>query len=337
MKQVRRSRGFTLIELLVVIAIIAILIALLLPAVQQAREAARRTQCKNNIKQLGLAMHNYHDVFGQFPLNSLQWGNPTSTPEWTATQHGTQLVQILPYIEQAGLYAAIDFTAVNAEATVVGGEPIYQKVIPAFICPSATSPNRRGGDLRAKTNYAPSMGAQTLNHNGATSCQRYAPYGPLIDPKYAAKGGTINQGYFRPTAGHGNTMDSGTTSGMFSRATWAAKIRDVTDGTSNTILMGEVRPECSDHINNGWFHNNSIWVSTIAPLNFPTCPESPALPDGCHQANNWNTSQGFKSQHTGGAQFLLSDGSARFVSENIDYHTYQNLGDRRDGNVIGEY
>ena len=85
-----RNRGFTLIELLVVIAIIAVLIALLLPAVQQAREAARRTQCKNNVKQLGLAMHNYHDTHNRFPINSLQWGSPAVTPEWTATQHGTE-------------------------------------------------------------------------------------------------------------------------------------------------------------------------------------------------------------------------------------------------------
>ncbi|MEJ7592324.1 MAG: DUF1559 domain-containing protein [Planctomycetaceae bacterium] len=334
MKKLSSNRlGFTLIELLVVIAIIAILIALLLPAVQQAREAARRTQCKNNIKQLGLAMHNYHDVFNQFPINSLQWGSPANTPEWTGTQHGTQLTMLLPYIEQAPLYNSINFTNVNAESTVVSGKPIYQVVISGFICPTATSPNNRAGDLRAKTNYAPSMGAQRMDSPNA--CQRFPPYGPLIDPTYAAIGGDNDNGYFGTgPAGHGNTMDKGTTSGMFSRACWAAGLRDATDGTSNTILMGEVRPECSDHVNNGWFHNNSIWVATTAPINFPSCPESPPLPDTCHRTDTWNTSQGFKSQHVGGAQFLLSDGSVHFFSENMDYGTYQRLGDRRDGQVV---
>ena len=331
-------RGFTLIELLVVIAIIAILIALLLPAVQQAREAARRTQCKNNIKQLGLAMHNYHDVHNQFPMNSLQWGAPANTPEWTGTQHGSQLTLLLPFIEQAPLYNAINFQNVNAEATVVGGKPVYQVVIPGFICPTATSPNNRGGDLRAKTNYAPSMGAQRMDSNSGTSCQRFPPYGPLIDAEYAAKGGSNANGYFGTgSAGHGNVMDGGAISGMFARGTWAAKMRDATDGTSNTILMGEVRPECSDHINNGWFHNNAIWVATTQPVNFPSCPESPPLADTCHRADTWNSSQGFKSQHTGGAQFLLTDGSVQFISENIDYGTYQRLGDRRDGKTVGAF
>lgn len=326
-------RGFTLIELLVVIAIIAILIALLLPAVQQAREAARRTQCKNNIKQLGLAMHNYHDVHNTFPPNSLQWGTPLITPEWTGTQHGTQLTMLLPFIEQAPLYNAIDFRATNAELTVVNGRPIFQIVIPGFLCPTSTAPNNRGGDLRAKSNYAPSMGAQRLDANGA--CNRFPPHGPLIDPTHLARGGSNATGYFGTgSAGHGNTNDPASTSGMFSRAMFAARMRDCTDGTSNTILMGEVRPECSDHINNGWFHNNSLWVATTPPINFPSCPESPALADNCHRNDNWNTSQGFKSQHVGGAQFLLTDGSVHFFSENIDYGTYQRLGDRRDGQVV---
>ncbi len=332
-----RSRGFTLIELLVVIAIIAILIALLLPAVQQAREAARRTQCRNHLKQLGIAMHNYHDTFGQFPINSLQWGNPANTPEWTGTQHGTQLTMLLPYIDQAPLYNAIDFRLTNAEAVTVAGTPIYQIVIPAFMCPTSTSPERRPGDLRAKTNYAPSMGSQRMDVNTGTGCPGlYPPYGPLIDPQYATTSPNDNDnGYFGTgAAGHGNSMDASSTSGIFSRAIWAAKIRDISDGTSNTILMGEVRPECADHINNGWFHNNSLWVPTTAPINFPTCPNSPPRPDSCHRADTWNTSQGFKSEHTGGAHFLMSDGAVTFLSENLDYGTFQRLGDRRDNRTV---
>jgi len=328
-----RNRGFTLIELLVVIAIIAVLIALLLPAVQQAREAARRTQCKNNVKQLGLAMHNYHDTHNRFPINSLQWGSPAQTPEWTATQHGTELTMILPYIDQAPLYNQINFTIPNAETIVVGGKPIYDIVIPAFLCPTSTSPDTTG---RAKTNYAPSMGAQRMDVNGGTGCPGlYPPHGPLVDPQHAARGGNNGGGYFGTgAAGHGNTFTPSQVSGMFSRAVYSARMRDVSDGTSNTILMGEIRPECADHQNNGWFHNNSIWTATTPPINFPTCPQSPPRADNCHRWDTWNTSQGFKSEHTGGAHFLFCDGSVQFLSENIDYGTYQRMGDRRDGNTV---
>lgn len=220
-----RSRGFTLIELLVVIAIIAVLIALLLPAVQQARESARRTQCKNNVKQLGLAMHNYHDTYNTFPPNSLQWGAPAFTPEWTGTQHGTQLLMILPYIDQGPMYNAVNFSNTNAESTTVQGKPIYQIVIPAFICPTATSPNQRDGDLRAKTNYAPSLGSQRMDVNGGTGCPGlYPPHGPLIDPQYAAAGGSNGNGYFGTApAGHGNTLSMSQISGMFARGSAAAK------------------------------------------------------------------------------------------------------------------
>jgi prepilin-type N-terminal cleavage/methylation domain-containing protein len=329
-----KKKGFTLIELLVVIAIIAILIALLLPAVQQAREAARRSQCKNNVKQLGLAMHNYHDNFNQFPIGSLQWGAPANTAEWTATQHGSQFTMILPFVDQAPLYNAIDFRVMNAETINVGGKPIYQHVIPGFLCPSSTSPDQRPGDLRAKSNYAPSLGAQRMD-NGGSCTGLYPPYGPFVDPAHAARGGTNAQGYFGTgSAGHGNAMSAAEASGIFTRAIWSAKIRDVTDGTTNTIMMGEVRPECSDHVNNGWFHNNALWVATTAPINFPTCPNSPARADNCHLNNALNTSQGFKSQHVGGAHFSMADGSVQFLSENIDYGTYQRLGDRRDGNTV---
>jgi prepilin-type N-terminal cleavage/methylation domain-containing protein len=338
----RRSRkkkeGFTLIELLVVIAIIAVLIALLLPAVQQAREAARRTQCKNNLKQLGLAMHNYHDIAKMFPINSLQWGSPNNSPEWTGTQHGSQIVQLLPYFDQAAMYNSINFNNVNAESTIVNGQPIYTIALAMLLCPSSTAPDKRGGDNRAKSNYAPSSGAQIYPVNPNTPCPGiYPPYGSLIDPTYAASGGTNANGYFGdtpPWAGHGNSMTMTEISGMFARGTAAARFRDATDGVSNTILMGEVRPDCSDHINNGWFHNNALWCGTAPPINFPTCPNSPVRPDGCQSSATWNTSQGFKSEHPGGAHFLLTDGSVQFLSDNLDYATYQRLGDRRDNRTV---
>lgn len=191
-----------------------------------------------------------------------------------------------------------------------------------LICPSDPAPNQRPGDLRAKTNYAPSMGAQRMDSR--TGCNLYSP-----------SGGYNASGYFGTGAsGHGNTSDARNVSGLWSRGLWAARLAEIEDGTSNTIAMGEVLPQCSDHVNNGWFHNNAIWVATTAPINFPTCPGDPGLPLGCHLSNNWMTSQGFKSKHTGGAHFLMADGSTHFINENVDYVMYQRLGDRRDKQVV---
>jgi prepilin-type processing-associated H-X9-DG protein len=148
-------------------------------------------------------------------------------------------------------------------------------------------------------------------------------------------------------SGHGNTYNATQVSGITSRFNWAANMRDCVDGTSNTIAWGEIRPQCGDHTRNGWFHFNSMWVATTPPINYPIAcvREEPlngvqwndAALNGCNKYNNWQTSQGFKSRHTGGAHFTLADGSARFISENIDYMTYQRLGDRRDGQPVGEF
>ena len=342
-----RKRGFTLIELLVVIAIIAILIALLLPAVQQAREAARRSTCKNNLHQLGLAIHNYHDVHGRFPLGTTTIrAAPGSGPTWSPGSKGSHLVQLLPFVEQDPLFKSIDFKAsgplwtcvnrtilnqCNIEAMRDGSGQLLRHIkIPAYLCPTESSTDIDGHSH--KSNYAMSMGNQRMNALG-NWCTLYP-------------GNDFGTG---PT-GHGNTDFQGHISGVISRWGWAAKLRDITDGTSNTILAGEVRPNCGDHMRNGWFHFNSLWVATTAPINFPiNCVrESYLYPDGvrriwnaslndCHHWRNWQTSQGFKSMHPGGAQFLFCDGRVKFLSENINYMTYQRLGDRRDGQPTGDF
>jgi prepilin-type N-terminal cleavage/methylation domain-containing protein/prepilin-type processing-associated H-X9-DG protein len=328
----RRKRiAFTLIELLVVIAIIAVLIALLLPAVQAAREAARRTQCKNNLKQLGLAMHNYHDTFNRFAPTifsaddtSVFPAKDNPPPYWDQNEKGNYLVRYLPFIEQAPLFQQIDFKnwAAIYWQPPAPARPLRSTKIPIFMCPSDGGAETVNNDA-AKFNYAYSMGAQQMDSHPAAPCPQYGP-------------STYPNGFFQTgPRGHGNTPNSNQTSGIASRNQFAAKMGEITDGTSNVLAMGEIRANCSDHSMNGWWWFNSAWYATTAPINFPiNCyGDAPKHPTGgCHEPHNWTTSQGFKSQHTGGAQFLMCDGSVHFISENIDYTMYQRLGDRRDGN-----
>jgi prepilin-type processing-associated H-X9-DG protein len=127
-------------------------------------------------------------------------------------------------------------------------------------------------------------------------------------------------------------------SGVFSRYDWAARFAQIKDGTSNVICMGEILPWCGDHHRGGWMNANALWTATTAPVNFPTCPgDLPGHDTGafdCNHFANWQTSQGFKSYHPGGAQFVFCDGSVQFVPETIDYLTYQRLGDRHDGQPV---
>src|SRR6516162_2040974 len=161
-KSVRRL-GFTLIELLVVIAIIAVLVALLLPAVQQAREAARRSQCKNNLKQLGLAMHNYHDLYKDFPMGGWISGSKDV---------GSYMVRILPYVDQAPLYSLINFS-INVDSQILpNGQALATTIIPLYQCPSddaqvlQTGSQNYGNNPRAKANYTGNLG----NQNSNSSC-----------------------------------------------------------------------------------------------------------------------------------------------------------------------
>ncbi|HSG72116.1 MAG TPA: DUF1559 domain-containing protein [Planctomycetaceae bacterium] len=217
--------------------------------------------------------------------------------------------------------------------------------IPVLLCPSEDSPLRDGHSV--KSCYAYSMGNQRMDPNNTAwgACNQYFVNANPI-PQGVLAGNMFGTG----EAGHGNTMLAGQTSGVASRIGWAANFRDITDGTSNVILMGEVRPQCGDHMRNGWMHFNSMWVATTAPINYPiACVRMDPLQDGtvwndpsprtgattaCNHWQNWTTSQGFKSRHPGGAQFVMGDGSVHFISENIDYRSYQYLGDRRDGNAV---
>ena len=335
-----RKFGFTLIELLVVIAIIAVLIALLLPAVQQAREAARRTQCKNNLHNLGLAQHNYHDAANRFSF-SHGWADTSSGTDglWNpgpSQSKGSLFVHLLPYMDQAPLYNRLQF-ALSPGPRVgqqnVGGRVLSEVILSVLQCTS----DDHGGATPGGTglsNYAPSMGNQNMPNLYCSS----TPYvGNIYGDGASGHGGNH--------ANAGGVSGNGI-SGMFARWGWGAKISDCTDGLSNTILMGEVRPKCGDHYyyGGGWSEFNSLWTGTVGPINYETCgiPTRPGIAseDGsvvCHDVRDWGNSMAFKSRHTGGAHFLLGDGSVRFISENINWVTYQRIGGRRDGQVVGEF
>lgn len=320
----RTRRGFTLIELLVVIAIIAILIALLLPAVQQAREAARRSQCRNHLKQIGLALHNYHDTHGRFPppgIHNITPHGSTSSTSWGPSW----IVLILPYIDQAPLYAQYDF--VN---TVRSREnPNVVRVdIPSIKCPSD------GGEKMRQSNVAEFARGNYGVNAGAWNSFR-----------------TDDFDNFKKERGPFN----------FARC-YGARIQDIEDGTSNTVLVAElIAGERTGDIRGAWAYPTGVYISggarsSVSPRLFLT-PNANALDDNfrdrpmhCSAENDDRhlrcltgdgTNPGFyqtsRSKHSGGVQLSLADGSSRFVSENIDINTWRRLLSQADGEPIGDF
>jgi len=316
---VLRLPGFTLIELLVVIAIIGVLVGLLLPAVQQAREAARRSACGNKLKQLGLAALNYVDVNGRLPYTNKRYGG---TWGQSVNHKGSFLVQMLPYMEQNTLYDGLDFTSntQDVEWQVVGGKPLYAHVLSDLRCPSdqhsadGTYLDTSTGQTRACSNYSGSMGSQNNNSCSCATHNNHFGNGPVV---------------------RADTEDGNQISGVIGHFWWSAKLRDITDGQSKTILFGEVRPQCAWHVRKGWCNINSVYTGTGIAINFNTCEGEPGTGSGCNQySGQWACSQGFKSQHPGGALFAFCDGSVQFLQETINMVTYQALGDRRDGTTF---
>ena len=274
MKRVNRI-GFTLVELLVVIAIIGILIALLLPAVQAAREAARRSQCSNNLKQLGLALHNYHDVHHKLPYNG-----DITVPGWLGQpgDHGGYMVRLLPFIEQQPLYNQLNPYNVELSVTTAG-TPVYEVIIPTIICPSDnhqgfyTDSQNYGTQKRAVSNYSASMGSQ--NNSPCGTHNNYFGHGPDVR----------NDDW---------SLSLNRLSGVIGHWQVSARFADITDGLSNTIALGEVRPRCENHVRNGWLSFNALYTETGSAINFPTCEgEQPYGPPCNLYAWAWGASQGF--------------------------------------------
>ncbi len=332
-----RRQAFTLIELLVVIAIIALLIALLLPAVQQAREAARRSQCRNNLKQLGLAIHNYHEINGTVPViggyGYLGWGLFT---------------KILPQIDQAPLYNQINFSD-RIECTYANS--IRERVLSVLQCPSdagdvirqAYSPNSgciSGGGSTPTASASPQLwwGAATSyggSYGDAFNAAGDVYGGPNARLLYGA-GGCSSTGAAgapadaacpQPTNNYGSARNQ---RGMFDFSggpATVARFRDVTDGLSNTILLGHLTRDCSGGRNH-WIQSIGSTWGTSVPINI----NAP-----CFAGKTYVFSRdGFSSPHTGGSSACMADGSVRFLSQNISTFTHNALGSKAGGEVNGE-
>ncbi len=326
-----KRRGFTLIELLVVIAIIAILIALLLPAVQQAREAARRTQCKNNLKQIGLALHNYHDTYNVFPPGRTRNTYSGIVDGWY-TGNIAWLPRLLPQIEQANIYATVDWnlgqgtSATDGHGGANGVSPTgaRRQIVPPFRCP--TDPGV------GQVPWTTPLGVQVT--------------GQLPNASYASGNYVGNVGQ--------TTRLNATPPGIFGQNT-RTSFRDILDGTTNTLAASEIvigfyRENDNDSGNNtvcipaakdtsntrqagySWFYS---YFPQAAFFNTYVGPNN-KLSNDCG-VNSDRVNAAARSLHTGGVQVLLCDGSIRFVSENIDLGTWANLGNKADGNVLGEF
>lgn len=321
-----RARGFTLIELLVVIAIIAILIALLLPAVQQAREAARRTQCKNNFKQIGVALHNYHDTHSVFPYataNAPTNGSGSWPGSGEPVLNHTGWVMLLPYIDQAPLYNEFNFSWATGVwnptgGTVVGGtDPnvntnleLSTHRIEAFLCPSDSGP---------------------AIYTGTSSYGCGVPNSVRSSYGFSVQSGN-------PTGRWDQEGQS--TRAMFGKNS-RCKIRDVTDGLTNTVAVVETTLDVDDGETQSWACSSHVgqgvmFAASRGINNFYCCAwRSP--PNAQYKAGRNGEWGEPGSQHTGGIHVLLGDGSARFVSQNIDATTRVNLSRIADGNVLGEF
>ncbi|AMV20705.1 DUF1559 domain-containing protein [Planctomyces sp. SH-PL14] len=326
----RRARGFTLIELLVVIAIIAVLVAILLPAVQQAREAARASQCRSNLKQIGIALHNYESTFGVFPPGAV-----IGTGANGASTH----TQLLPYFDQAAAFHLFNFST-DLNVAAVNQLPREQKqpllncpsqfTSPAFLLPGTQCPNGCG-----TTNYVQSLG------NNANYATGDGPFGRNVGAKISHfTDGTSNTAVFAeivlgPSSGTATGVIPAS-NGEFYRvatnlpfATWDAS------PTGDTIAV----PECDNAATAAYLYRgkqyyrgnvvSTFYSHTLTPNSRRRdCIRGTGLDRG-HLAS--------RSYHPGGSQFLLGDGAVKFASENIDEALWRAIGSKAGGERVGEF
>lgn len=325
-------QGFTVVELLVAIGIIALLIALLVPAVQQTRESSRRLSCRNNLHQMGLALHNYHSEFGVFPPGGVHitTAEPGTVPTGSQMTDGRApwTVLILPQLDQATRYNAFNLNATfacRADLTANTPEPnLKQQFLPisTYTCPGETS--NHGGLC---SNYAACQGGGTPSAAAAQSAKAPGQVPRLF----------FNNGIFYHNSSIG--------------------FEDVQDGTSTTLLVGEskyIGTQASFQPTNAWWpwsasvraddaqlHAALFNISaTCDPINFPQNGEYTEEDILQHRAVYQGAGHGgqqrvFGSWHKGGAHFLMADGAVHFLSENMDLAVYRSLGQRADGGPSG--
>ena len=359
--------AFTLIELLVVIAIIGVLVGLLLPAVQQAREAARRNACTNNMKQIGLAVHNYADA-NQEELPMCTWyGGRNAAGK---KDLGSPFVALLPFMEQLALYSGLDVTSssthVHAQRPNGAGTPrVRNTVLPGLVCPSdgngivptgATSANH------AYSNYRHNGGPIQLGGGSNPQCPCGTNYNSFR-PRAGVGNPNWNKTFYESAPGtpaSGRPMSKASPAGCFHRngkyidltsgdtvKLAAIKFKDITDGLSSTILYGEARWECSGQARQSWAHSNGFdRTNTLVPINYDSCIYGSSNADalakaqaqgktGCEASNNWKTERGFKSQHPGIVNVTMVDGSVHTIAETADHFVFNRLGCRGD-KLVGD-
>lgn len=326
---VASKRGFTLIELLVTIAIIAVLVALLLPAVQQAREAARQSQCRNNLKQIGISLHNYHDTYGAFPqgyVDGDRLGNGTVQDNGWSWH-----TRLLPFLDQSNLYDKFDLNYVPfGGASIPQNHETVATPLTIFTCPTDTKP---------EITSLPEIHANSVGYTDRIATSSYV--GAL---------GAFLQNLCKSSSSREPNPDQ---NGFFT-ANVCRQSRDITDGLSNTIAVGEATWELSQNqvlygavMHQGGAHCHAVDVGGSYYL-----PAWRLMRTSRYKLNGYNPDRshtGFHSMHHGGAHFLFADGSVRFVSENIHdtasnlgsspatWGIYQKIADIDDGAVIGEF
>jgi prepilin-type N-terminal cleavage/methylation domain-containing protein/prepilin-type processing-associated H-X9-DG protein len=306
MTRCRRCRSaFTLIELLVVIAIIAILIGLLIPAVQKVREAANMATCKNNMKQIVLAAHDYHGVYQHFPGNSQAEGG------WDWNYQKTQkswswLARLLPHLEQGNLYTLANIP----NNTFLASQTYLTTGLPVFWCPSDNSQSLSPSTNRANLQGVP---IATSNYKGVTgSCWAYGTYVNTQGTCSGKDGLTGGNGIF-------NRDDNNK----------PRRIADIKDGTSNTFFLGEDIPEIDAHC--AWMYANGSMATCGIPPNVMKNPTTGALYD---PYGDWPYIYSFRSRHTGGLNMGLADGSVRFIADSIDLPTWRALASINGGEPV---
>ena len=319
-------RGFTLIELLVVIAIIAVLIALLLPAVQQAREAARRSQCQNNLKQMGLAFHNFQDTYGNLPNGGRDGveSDPLSACCNSLEVRGwSWLFHILPFMEQGNLFELGQEDPSDPAVYTASNLLVAQNFVPGYTCPTRRNPTPYGGADTYRIDYAGNAGERLFT--GSTVWEIETP--------------TVGRASIRgiDSTGHRTGVVIQTDRSIVT-------IEQIRDGSSNTLMIGEKALHPMTHGTDGGdneYWNNAGWDEDIVRYGAGRNEDGtlfgiPPVPDIQAPSDNvWYDM--FGSSHAGGAQFCMADGSVRLIAYQVDRETFRRLSHRQDNLPVGDF